>query len=517
MSDVLAQNEFTPKSRFLKELMWRGMFNQCTDLKGLDEHLAAVEPAGAEGGAEGGAGGATTAGGEAWTGGRRAYIGFDPTADSLTIGNLVQIMVLAHFQRAGHTPIVLLGGATGLIGDPSGKSAERTLSDKATVDARVQAQRRIFGSVLKFEGGAANAARIVNNIDWWGPKTFLDVLRDVGKHFSVNRMIQKDSVRDRLNSREQGISYTEFSYMILQSFDYAHLYGRTFESKRVPDVTLQMGASDQWGNIVEGVDLIRRIWIGTVQRMMRADRPELLPKGSDFDARMQMAEGDLSLPADKQAFGLTTHLLTKADGGKFGKTEKGAVWLTAPSAGDSSPNRTTPYALYQYLLNLADADCGKFLRIFTFLTQAQVLDIEARHAADPGQRLAQRTIARSMVGMLHGAHEAEASEAAARALFSGEIASLPEATLREVLGEAPASKHDRARLGGDGADLVELLVETGLATSKKQAREFLGTGAVTINGQASPADGRLRESHLLHGSMIAIRRGKKNWHVTTWE
>ncbi len=483
------------------------MFNQCTDLKGLDEHLSAVEPAEV--------GGATTASGEAWTGGRRAYIGFDPTADSLTIGNLVQIMVLAHFQRAGHTPIVLLGGATGLIGDPSGKSAERTLSEKSVVDGRVEAQGRIFGSVVDFGAGKANAARMVNNNDWWKSLSYLDVLRDIGKHFSVNRMIQRDSVKERLNSRDQGISYTEFSYMILQAYDFAHLY-----DPNALAVTLQMGASDQWGNIVEGTSLIHRRWITIAQHDAAQRFPEHADRILSKESLERLADRPNVIPGHLAAFGLTTHLLTKADGGKFGKTEKGAVWLTKPNEarGESAatPGRTTPYALSQYLLNLADGDCGKFLRIFTFLTQPEVIDIEARHVADPGQRLAQRTIARAMVGMLHGQHEAEAAEAAARALFSGEIASLPEATLREVLGEAPASAHDRSSLGGEGADLVELLVATGLATSKKQAREFLSTGAVTINGQASPADGRLRVGHLLHGSMIAIRRGKKNWHLTTW-
>lgn len=470
----------TDRPDFIAELKWRGLYNQCTDEAGLAQHLSSADFA---------------------SGGRRAYIGFDPTADSLTIGNLVQIMVLAHFQRAGHTPIVLLGGATGLIGDPSGKSAERTLNAEETVRANVESQSAIFSRVLRFGAEQRNAARMTNNIDWWGPKTFLEVLRDIGKHFSVNQMIQKDSVRERLHNREQGISFTEFSYMILQAYDFLHLWEHE-------DVTLQMSGSDQWGNIVSGTDLIRRRWSN--------------------DADLAAAQhGDPESGPGRMAYGLTTPLLTKADGGKFGKTEKGAIWLSAPKPGDTSPNRTTPYALDQYLLNLADADVGKFLRIFTttpdaadplgwrFLTQPEVLDIEARHAADPGQRLAQRTVAESMVRLLHGADEAQAAQRAAAALFSGEIASLSEATLREVLADAPASTMPRDRLDA-GADLIDMLTQTGLAASRKQAKEFLATGAVTINGRPAPADHRVTTEHTLHGRLTAIRRGKKNWHLIEW-
>lgn len=480
-----SQPTATLRSRFLTELTWRGLFNQCTDLAGLDKHLADAEQPGSP------------------PGGRRAYIGFDPTADSLTIGNLVQIMVLAHFQRAGHTPIVLLGGATGLIGDPSGKSAERTLSDKSVVEGRAAAQSRIFGRVLTFGQATPNAARMFNNIDWLGKLSYLDALRDIGKHFSINMMLQKDSVKERLHNREQGISYTEFSYMILQSYDYLHLWEHE-------NVTLQMSGSDQWGNIVGGVDLIGR--------KVRLDFEN--HAAAQLWDKAKAEHHWTTLAHSRQAFGLTTPLLAKSDGGKFGKTEKGAIWLSAPDAARgetaSTPGRTTPYALYQYLLNLADADTGKFLRIFTFLTQPEVLDIEARHAADPGQRLAQRTIAHSMVAMLHGEVEAEAAAAAARALFSGDIATLPEDTLREVFADAPASTHPRSSLDPEGADLIDLLVATALATSKKQAREFLATNAVTINGQPAPADHRLRPAHLLHNSLIAIRRGKKNWHLTMW-
>ncbi|MEZ6234318.1 MAG: tyrosine--tRNA ligase [Phycisphaerales bacterium] len=459
-------------SDFLAELKWRGLFNQCTDEGALAAHLASGDPA---------------------AGGRRAYIGFDPTADSLTIGNFVQMMVLAHFQRAGHTPVAVMGGGTGLIGDPSGKSAERQLNTEEIVRANVEAQRVVFARVLDFDAKRPNAARQVNNLDWLGKISYLHALRDIGKHFSVNMMIQKDSVRERLHNRDQGISYTEFSYMVLQAYDFLHLWEHE-------GVTLQMGGSDQWGNIVAGADLVRRRW------------------GQD---RAAAHEAEADAAHAPMAFGLTVPLLMKADGGKFGKTEKGAIWLTAPKAGETSPNRTTPYALYQYLLNLADADVGKFLRIFTFMTREEVEDVEARHAADAGQRIAQRTVARSIVTMLHGEHEATAAERAAAALFSGEIDTLSEATMREVFADAPGSTMPRARLEGTsdapGVDLIDLLVETGLAQSRKQAKEFLATKAVTINGRPAPDDHRLRTQHLLHGSMTALRRGKKNWHLVEWK
>src|SRR5262245_18461421 len=272
---------------FLAELAWRRLIAQCTNEPGLREHLAA--------------------------GTRRAYIGFDPTADSLTVGNLVPITLLAHFQRAGHVPVVVAGGGTGLIGDPSGKSAERMLQTREQVAANVESQKKIYERVLDFSPAAKNRAVLVNNIDWLAPLGYLDALRDIGKHFSVNMMIQKESVRERLHARDQGISYTEFSYMILQAYDFLHLFEKQ-------GVALQMGGSDQWGNIVAGLDLIRRVRAG------------------------QSGQGtaDGGHPERDAAFGLTTPLITKSDGGKFGKSEEGSVWLTA--------DRTSPYAFYQFWL-----------------------------------------------------------------------------------------------------------------------------------------------------------------------
>ncbi|MDX2148807.1 MAG: tyrosine--tRNA ligase [Planctomycetota bacterium] len=409
---------------------------------------------------------------------RRVYVGFDPTADSLTIGNLVPAMMLVHAQRAGHRPVVVMGGGTGLIGDPSGKSSERTLMTRERVDANVASQRRIFERLLSFDG--PGAATVVNNADWLGSISFLDALRDIGKYFSVNAMIQRDSVRDRLTNREQGISYTEFSYILLQSYDFQWLHEHM-------GVTVQMGGSDQWGNIVGGIDLIRKT-------------------GPASERTGEAAQADVG--ADAPAYGITAPLVTKADGGKFGKTETGAIWLT--------PERTSPYAYYQFWLNAADADVPKFLRTFTIMQRDEVEALEATHAADPGKREAHRALARHATALLHGEAEAAHAEAAGQALFSGDVAGLPERTLREVLANVPSSTHAKTTLEGEGVPLLDLLLSTQLASSKREAKDFLAAGSVTINGRKAGADDRVKTSDLLHGSMIAIRRGKKNWHLTTW-
>ncbi len=450
---------------FLEELQWRGLIHQCTDLEGLKRHLAA--------------------------GPRSAYAGFDPTADSLTIGNLVPMMVLRHWQRADHRPIVLMGGGTGLIGDPSGKSAERTLNTKETVEAYVQAQRPIFEAILEFDGPEATRPVVVNNADWLTKISYIDALRDIGKHFSVNMMMQKESVKARLENREQGISYTEFSYMILQAYDFAHLHRSDLH------VTAQFGGSDQYGNIVAGIDLVRR-------QHAHAD---------ESSTASSVGEGDRSV------FGLTIPLITKSDGGKFGKTETGAVWLTAPKPTDTPEQRkrrTSPYAYFQFWLNAADDDAVRFLKIFTLLPREEIEAIAARHAANPGQREAQRTLAREATTLLHGKDAAERAESAAAALFSGDIAHLDAATIDEVFADIPSSQHATSTLAGEGVDAAELLVATGLAESKKKAREFLAAGAVTVNGSPLREGERLTPGHLLHGSITAIRRGKKAWHLARW-
>ena len=337
---------------FLAELEWRGMLHQTTDAAALRAHLA--------------------------SGARRAYIGFDPTADSLTIGNLATMMLLAHFQRAGHEPVVIAGGGTGLIGDPGGKSAERPLLAIETVRANVESQKRIFGAVLP-------GAPVINNADWLEALSYVEVLRDVGKHFSVNEMIKRDSVRSRLEG--DGISYTEFSYMLLQSYDYAHLY-------KAERVTLQMGGSDQWGNIVSGADLIRRMHSG-------------------------------------EAYALTCPLITKSDGSKFGKSEAGAIWLTA--------DRTSPYAFHQFWLNADDADVVRYLKVFTFLSQAEIATLEQEVRTNPGGRSAQRTLANAVTTLLHGPDAAARAESAGRVLFTGNVSDLDATTIESEAGLVAAT------------------------------------------------------------------------------
>lgn len=416
----------------LADLERRGLLYQCTNLDGLSEHLSTP---------------------------RTVYAGFDPTKDSLTIGNLVGILLLRRFQLAGHKPVVVMGGGTGLIGDPSGKDAERTLMTREIIGENVARQRVIFEQLLDFEG--KSGAEIVNNADWIEKLGYVQVLRDVGKHFSVNMMIQKDSVKGRLEGREHGISYTEFSYMILQAYDFAAL-------SESHGVSLQTGGSDQWGNIVAGVDLTRRMY-------------------------------------QREVFGLTTPLVTKSDGGKFGKTESGAVWLTR--------NRTSPYAFYQFWVNVTDADVGKFLKTFSFRPVEEIESLVAEHEKNPGARSAQKALAEDLTEMLHGADGLREATMASQALFSGHVKDLPEQLLTEAFAGAPQSTVPVGRLDGEGIDIVDLLVETAVAKSKREARQFVQSGAVSVNGDKVGESFRLTRSDLLHGSVALIRRGKKTWHM----
>ncbi len=432
--------------QLLEELKWRGLLHQTTGGDELQEHLA--------------------------SGNRIAYCGFDPTKDALTIGNYMPMKMLRHWQLAGHKPIVLMGGGTGLIGDPSGKDAERQLLSKEQVEKNIEGQLRSFSKVLDFEG--ENAAVIVNNADWLCELGFLDVLRDVGKHFSVNTMIQKDSVKDRLNNREQGISYTEFSYMILQAYDFLHL-------RREMDCTIQIAGSDQYGNIVAGIDLIRRDMINS--------------------------------PEDKfRGAGITNPLVTASDGSKIGKTEEGAIWLDA--------DRTSPYAFHQYWLNIPDEDAGKFLRWFTFLDRLTIEAIEAEHSKAPHQRASQKALADAMTETFHGEENVRRCNEAANALFSGDITSLDEKMLGEVFAEVPAGEFAKETLGTELASLVELLSQTELCKSKREAREFLKNGSISINGEKvvgeNALDRILTSDDLLHGSTILFRRGKKAWFASRW-
>ncbi|MFM8785859.1 MAG: tyrosine--tRNA ligase [Phycisphaerales bacterium] len=419
---------------FLDELSWRGLLHQTTS-ESLPAYLS--------------------------TPGRVGYAGFDPTADSLTVGTYVPMKLLAHWQRAGHRPVVLMGGGTGLIGDPSGKSAERQLLDEEAVRHNVSRQREIFARVIDFSAAGDRAATVVDNGDWLRGLGYIEVLRDVGKHFSVNQMITRDSVRTRLEGREQGISYTEFSYMILQAYDFLHLH-------RSMGCTVQLGGADQWGNIVSGIDLVRRV-------------------------------------AQGEAYGITNPLVTKSDGGKFGKSEKGAVWLTA--------DRTSPFRFHQFWLNTADADVGRFLRWFTFLPRERVEELDRAAAERPQERQAQRVLADEMTELFHGPTERANAEAAGRALFSGEVGSLDARTVGEIAEDLPSTVLEPGELGGDGLPLVELLPRTSLAASKREARDFLQAGAVMVNGAKAAADARLTPRDLLHGSVALLRRGKKQWHA----
>jgi len=473
----------TYKSEFLNEMHWRGQIHQTTGLEALDAHLCDPEnhP-------------------------RLGYVGFDPTADSLTIGNLVGIMTLARLQRAGHIPVAVMGGGTGLIGDPSGKTAERQLRSKDEIEENVREIRSLFERFLDLSPKTKRAGMVLNNLEWLGNLSFLDALRDIGKHFSVNMMIQKDSVRERLHNRDQGISYTEFSYMLLQSYDFCHLW-------RTNGVTMQFGGSDQWGNIVAGADLIRRTAAMQEPRAIQLSReviPGLVAPGQDMIAEVEEVDAD--------TFGLTWPLVTKADGTKFGKTETGAIWLTARRGDtDISPARTSPYAYYQFWLNAADADVIGFLKAYTHLSREEVGAIEAVHAADPGKREAQRALARHATALLHGETERDHAEAAAKALFSGDLAGLSAKTLGEVFEAVASSTHSRETLEGEGVPLADVLALTTLATSKSQARQHLAEGSVTVNGLKATAETRLTKSDLLHGNVIALRRGKKSWYVTRWE
>ena len=461
---MTTQPEYNFQSTFLQEMSWRGQIQQITDPAAMDKWLCEGDAAS-----------------------KKAYAGFDPTADSLTIGNLVTIMALARWQRSGHTPVALMGGATGLIGDPSGKSAERTLNGEDVVRANVAAIEKIFAGGELFARGATagqtNALRMVNNIDWLGKMGFLEALREIGKYFSVNMMIQKDSVKERLTNRDQGISYTEFSYMLLQAYDFFWLH-------KNEGVGAQFGGSDQFGNIVVGKDLIDK-------------------KSSASAAHVERG--------GTQAFGLTWPLVTTADGGKFGKTESGAVWI--------SPHRTSPYAYYQFWLNSADADAIRFLKTFTFLTREEITALEASQQANPGAREAQRTLAREATRILHGTAAMENAEAAGKALFSGDASSLMGldlATLREVFASVPNKVMSKALLGsggeGEGLALLDVLVDPDLklAASKREARDFLTANAVTVNGKPVTLESRLKPADLLHGCFIAIRRGKKQWAATEW-
>ena len=411
----------------LDDLTWRGSIAQSTDRAELEKYLSSP--------------------------GASLYLGFDPTAPSLHIGNLVALTLLRRFQLAGYKPIALVGGATGLVGDPSGRSAERSLNEADLVADWVDRIRKQLEGFLDFTG--KNAAIMANNLDWTAPVSAIEFLRDIGKHFSVNQMLAKDSVASRLESG--GISYTEFSYQVMQAFDYLELFRRH-------NCALQIGGSDQWGNIVAGVDLIRRV-------------------------------------EAKSAHALTIPLLAKADGTKFGKTAEGAIWL--------DPTMTSAYALFQFFLNSDDRDVEQLLKTFSFKSRSELEALFESLKTNPGAREAHRELAREVTTLLHGADQTQKVEAAAKALFGqGEIRDLDIETLKSALAELPKTK---IKKGAEIPSWVDLITSSGVVESKSAARRVIKEGGAYLNnGKITGEDFTPKSSDLLHGQFLLLRKGKRD-------
>ncbi len=394
-----------------------------------------------------------------------AYSGFDPSADSLHVGHLLQVCTLRRLQLAGHRPIALAGGGTGLIGDPGGKSEERSLLTRDELRSNLDGIRGQLERFLEFTGTRPETrALLVNNADWLEPIPLFEFLRDVGKHFTVNQMVAKESVKSRLSRADQGISYTEFSYMLLQAYDFLHLFD-AFGCR------LQLGGSDQWGNITMGIDLVRKV-------------------------------------RQEEVWGLTTPLVVKADGTKFGKTESGTVWLDA--------ERTSPYQLYQFFLRSEDAVVGTYLRYFTFLDHEAIQALDEATAGRPERREAHRELARQVCTLVHGGHETERAEQAAAALFTEEVSRLDERSILDVFADAPSSAFPRARLDG-GVPLVDLLVETELAPSRGRARTTIEQGGAYLNNRRVEDVGcAVGTDDLVAGRYVILRSGKRNYHLVSF-
>lgn len=421
----------------LQDLENRGLINQVTDHEGLKKHLAENQVT--------------------------LYCGFDPTADSLHIGHLLPVTMLKRFQQAGHRPIALIGGGTGMIGDPSGRTSERTLNEENVVHGFTESLRNQLAGLLNFEEGE-NAAVARNNYDWLSKLTIIDFLRDAGKHFTVNYMLAKDSVSSRI---EQGISYTEFSYMLLQSYDFAQLY-------KEENCSLQIGGSDQWGNITAGLEFIRR-------------------------SREQEEE-------DVKAFGLTVPLITKADGTKFGKTAGGAVWLDA--------EKTSPYEFYQFWFNTDDRDVIKFLKYFTFLSLEEIAELEKALETAPEKREAQKTLAEEMTKFVHGEDALQQAINISNALFTGDIKELTAEEMKQAFKDVPSHTLE----SDEPIGLVDLLVESKISSSKRQAREDINNGAIYINGERTQDMKRMMTRvDAIEEQFIVIRRGKKRYFVIKYE
>ena len=396
------------------------------------------------------------------------YIGFDPTADSLHIGSLVPIMLLVHLQKAGHKPIALVGGATGMVGDPSGKSEERNLLDEKTLLINQKGVKKQLMQFLQFDPSLPNGAEMVNNYDWFKDMGFLTFIRDVGKHITVNYMMAKESVKKRISQRvsgegDVGMSFTEFTYQLVQGYDYYWLYTHK-------NCKLQMGGSDQWGNIVTGTELVRR-------------------------------------KAGGEAFAFTCPLITKADGGKFGKTEQGNIWL--------DPKRTTPYQFYQFWLNASDADAEKWIRIFTFLTLDEIEHITNTHEQDPGQRILQKRLAEEVTMFIHGKSELEKAVETTQKLFSNQTSSIESLSVEDLesLEGVVKSDYDKTKLM-PGVDIVGFLAETNVFPSKGEARKTIQAGGVTINRKkVSDVHITIDDTWLLHDKYILVQKGKKNYYL----
>ena len=422
------------QSPLLQDLHDRGLIAQLTDAETLDKMLGEEKVT--------------------------LYCGFDPTADSLHLGHLVPVLILKRFQEAGHTPIALVGGATGMIGDPSFKATERKLNTPDVIATWVDKIRDQVKPFLRFEG--SNPAIMANNYDWFSGMNCLEFLRDIGKHFSVNAMIKKESVQQRLTREDQGISYTEFSYSLLQGYDFAELYKRH-------GCKLQIGGSDQWGNITAGTDLTRRLH-------------------------------------QAQAYGMTVPLITKADGTKFGKTESGAVWL--------DPKKTSPYAFYQFWLNTADADVYKFLKFFTFLSVDRINEIEAADKASGQKPQAQRILAEEATRLVHGEVALMAARRITESLFSGQLSDLTENDLEQLAQDGMPG----ITLDSSNAGLIDALAAAGLAKSKSEARSFIQSGSITINGEkVTTLDHQISSDERLYNRFTILRRGKKQYGLVYWQ
>ena len=418
-----------------EELDWRGLIAACTHERELKQRLAQS--------------------------GMTLYCGFDPTADSLHVGSLVPLLALQRFQKAGHHPIAVAGGATGSIGDPSGKTQERQLLTRGQIGANVAAVRRQMERFLDFDS-KVNPARLVDNADWICPLSYIDFLRDVGKHFTVNQMIAKESIRARLEDRDVGISYTEFSYMLLQAYDFYHLHERY-------GCELQVGGTDQWGNITAGMELIRRM-------------------------------------SAKSSYGLTFPLIQKADGTKFGKTESGTIWLDAA--------KTSVYRFYQFWLNTDDRDVGKYLRYFTLLEKEAVEALEAAHLADPGKREGHRALAGAVTEIVHGKAALADAIRASEVLFGGSMDGVTESSLTDIVSEVPGKDVLVSRFTAPGLSIIDLLTESGMSPSRGQARKDVEGGGVYLNNVRVAEHTRtVTAENLLFGRYLLLRKGKKNYVV----